>query len=192
MPFLARADLRPPTGLTTNGTISSGTVTSLTATTFTVTNIVGQTGATAANVGNVGEVIISSTPFAGALAMTSGTVLTVSTVTLTPGCWSLSYAFSPKSTNASTSITEIIFGISTVSNTPPATSAFANQDSAGRIYMDIVATAAVPGNNSVITHTGPTTHVCLAATTPYYLFGTAVFSISTASAFGGIYAVRER
>ncbi len=194
-PVLAKADLRPPATITTfnvvAGTVTNFNATTITVSTLTVTNFVGSTITAAAFPGNVGQVIISSVPFASAVPKAAG-ASSISTVTLTAGCWEITWGYGVKSTNAGTSITEVVASISTTANTTANQSTQLAQNSSGEIYYSNVTSATIPGLNGTISAMGQPTFVCLAASTPYYLVGSVAFTVSTISHFGGIYAVRIR
>lgn len=202
-PVLARADLRPPPTVTTlnitSGTISGFIATASTITTLTSTNIVvstltptftvGQTNANASPVGDLNEIIISSSSDAAPLPAVSGNLIMVATMTVTAGCWAFDYVTEVKATNASTSITNVIITVTLTSGSFPSL-AIPAQNSSGEIQIDFGMGADVPGNNKRVTVSGPQIHVCVSGSTTYYLGVDAIFAVSTASVAGGIMATR--
>ena len=166
------------------------TASSATITTFTPTNLVGQANANVASAGNVGEVMLSSTPFATPAGMTSTSNIAVGTVTVTAGCWELTGTFYAKATNASTSFTLMTSWIGVTALTAPSSVCVNNQCSNGEIYMIDARPATVPGLNLGLTLNPPPVKVCVASPTTYYVGGAVTFSASTAGAVGGIRAQR--
>lgn len=173
-------------------TASSATITRIITTTITPTNVVGQANANLAPAGNVGEVMVSSTPFATPAGMTSTSNIAVGTVTVTAGCWQLTGTFYAKATNASTSFTLMTSWIGVTALTAPSSVCVANQCSNGEIYMIDARPATVPGLNLGLTLDPSPVTVCVNSPTTYYVGGAVTFSVSTAGAVGGIRAVRFR
>jgi hypothetical protein len=144
--------------------------------------IVGVTTVSNANAGSVGELLTAT-------IATPGTTLTTATpanmvvagLSLTAGDWDVwaNVNFLPAAT---TSITQLAYGLNTVTATLPA---------AGSGLAQNTMAAFVPGaipqceNCTMI-------RVNVAATTPVYVVAQAAFTISTLSVFGTIYARRVR
>ena len=133
--------------------------------------------------GAVGQIISATiaTPGTSLTTATPANVILTPFLALTPGRWDIygQIAFLPAAT---TSITQLAFGISATSATLPAAG------SAGLVQNTF--TAFVPGaipqcNNVTITR------VNISANTTYYLVAQAAFTVSTLSAFGTLYAERR-
>ncbi len=189
--------------LRTGSLVSSGTVTlggasnSVTISTNIVFNpttagIFGTTTNDSACTGCVGEIITSNTPYATAVGVTAGSVVSVGTATLTAGEWLVITQGALKSTNAGTSITNPITATSLTANTRPGTNTFMVPDASGQITWDTVIAALVPGNNQQLMIATVVSVVKLNTTTPVYAVAGGGFSVSTCSAFGSITAIRIR
>jgi len=139
--------------------------------------IVGTTTNDGANAGSVGEYATNS---ASGVSMTSGTPATVTSVSLTAGDWDVSGAitYSPA---ASTTVSSIATGISTVAATLPANNTGA--------YNLLVLTFAT---GSAQVHGTQVVRVSVASTTTVYLVGSVTFGVSTLTANGFIRARRVR
>jgi hypothetical protein len=145
--------------------------------------IVGTTAVNNAQAGSVGELITATiaTPGTSLTTATPANVILTPFLSLTAGDWDVwgNVNFLPAAT---TSITQLAFGINSVSATLPA---------AGSGLVQNTFTAFVPGaipqcdNVTMI-------RVNVASTTPYYLVAQAAFTVSTLSAFGTLYARRVR
>lgn len=144
--------------------------------------IIGTTAVNNANAGAVGELL-------SATIATPGTTLTTATsanmvvagLSLTAGDWDVwaNVNFLP---GATTSITQLAFGLNTVTATLPAAGAGLSQQTMA---------AFVPGavNQSFA---ATMIRVNVNATTPVYVVAQAAFTVSTLSVFGTIYARRVR
>jgi len=157
---------------TTGGTISGPTtITGATAITGTNTNNV-------AAAGYVGEYLSAAVGAGSAVALTTGTVVNVTTLSLTAGDWDVRgiAAF----TGTSAQCTSQSGGVNTTSATLPGATA-------GGVVG--IATTAVLGN--CIYDIAPT-RFSLAATTPIYLVANATFTTGAASVYGQISARRVR
>ncbi len=147
----------------------------------------GQVAGTATNdnaaAGKVGEFVEATVASGSAVALVSNTPKTVMSISLTAGDWDVSGAVWYTG-GATTTVTLMASGISTVTNTFPTvgktdrvqfvfagTTPFATQDLAQMI--------------------GPV-RLSLSATTTVFLIGDLNFSVSTASAYGHIRARRVR
>ncbi|WP_286962736.1 MULTISPECIES: hypothetical protein [unclassified Cupriavidus] len=139
--------------------------------------IVGTTTNDNANAGSVGEYATNS---ATSISMTSGTPATVTSLSLTAGDWDVSGAitYSPA---ASTTVSSIATGISTVAATLPANNTGA--------YNLLVLTFAT---GSAQVHGTQVVRVSVASTTTVYLVGSVTFGVSTLTANGFIRARRVR
>jgi hypothetical protein len=134
-----------------------------------------------ASAGRVGEYISASREVGSLLALTTGTPVNVTSISLTAGDW-LVNAQAYLNLAATTSYTSFISSISGTSATLDAT--------AGRL-MRFDTPAAVPGNVN-ITFGAMTYRLKLAATTTIYLVSQATFTASTANTWGYIGATRVR
>lgn len=145
--------------------------------------IVGTTTNNSANAGSVGELLTATiaTPGTSLTTATPANVILTPFLSLTAGDWDVwgTCCFLPAAT---TSITQIAFGISATSATLPA--------AGSGLYQQTMA-ATVPGAIPQCEHT-MMTRVSIASTTPYYLVAQAAFTVSTLSAFGTLYARRVR
>jgi hypothetical protein len=134
-----------------------------------------------ASAGYVGEYISGSREVGSLLALTPGTPVNVTSISLTAGDW-LVNAQAYLNLAATTSYTSFISSISGTSATLDST--------AGRL-MRFDTPAAVPGNTN-ITFGAMTYRLKLAATTTVYLVSQATFTVSTANTWGYIGATRLR
>jgi len=141
--------------------------------------LIGTPAADNAIAGAVGEYIQDVVPTPG-VALATGVVSNVGSIALTPGDWDVdgTVDFLPAAT---TSLTELIFGLST------ATGALGGQDTFGQLSS----AAEVPGANLIVQRT-PTVRISIAANTTVYLVAEGVFTVSTLNAFGTIRARRVR
>ena len=144
--------------------------------------IVGTTAVGNANAGSVGELLTATIATPGTTLTTAVSAnMVVAGLSLTAGDWNVwaNVNFLPAAT---TSITQIAFGLNTVTATLPA---------AGSGLVQNTSAAFVPGavpqcdNCTMI-------RVNVAATTPVYAVAQAAFTVSTLSVFGTIYARRVR
>jgi hypothetical protein len=145
--------------------------------------ITGTTTNNAAQAGAVGEIITATiaTPGTSLVTATPANVIPTPFLSLTAGDWDVwgNINFLPAAT---TSITQIAFGINSVSATLPA---------AGSGLVQNTLTAFVPGAIPQCDNVTMRT-VSLAATTPYYLVAQAAFTVSTLTVFGTLSARRVR
>ena len=145
--------------------------------------IIGTTTNNSANAGAIGELITATiaTPGTSLTTATPANVILTPFLSLTAGDWDVwgTCCFLPAAT---TSITQLAYGVNSVSATLPA---------AGSGLYQQTMTATVPGAIPQCEHT-MVTRVSIAATTPYYLVAQAAFTVSTLSAFGTLYARRRR
>jgi hypothetical protein len=145
--------------------------------------ITGTTTNNSAQAGAIGEVISATiaTPGTSLTTATPANVITTPFLALTAGDWDIwgEICFLPAAT---TSITQLAFGINSVSATLPA----ANSGLVQSTFTAFVPTA-IPQCGNVTAR-----RVSLSAPTTYYLVAQAAFTVSTLSAFGTLYARRRR
>jgi len=136
-----------------------------------------------AQAGKIGERLTAQLAAASTASLTTNTGKTIISKALTAGDWEVSGAvhFVPANT---TTVTNLIAGISATDNTQPSTDLLGGYAERGAGY-----TAAGTVWNTV---TVAPTRITLAATTTYYLVATAVFGASTCTGHGFIRAVRVR
>jgi hypothetical protein len=149
-------------------------------TTFSSTSgIIGTTTNNSAAAGSVGEVISSVIPAASAVSITTATVTRIASVSLTAGDWDIwgNITFLPN--QGVTVATGYIGWISTSSTGLPNPSLY-----------NAEATSGVQATNPGLI--APGFSVSIASTTVYYLSCYTVFSVSTLSGCGGVYARRRR
>ena len=141
------------------------------------------TNGTEPRAGSTGQLISATivTPGTSLTTATPANVITTPFLVLTPGRWDIfgQIAFLPAAT---TSITQIAFGINSVSATLPAAG------SGGLVQNTFAAVVptAIPQCYNVTT-----TRVNISVNTTYYLVAQATFTVSTLSAFGTLYAERR-
>lgn len=167
-----------PIGATTPNTGAFTTLSATGAITPSQTaGIVGTTTNNNANAGSFGE--YTSNPATG-VALTTATSASVTSVSLTAGDWDVSgvVTFVPAGT---TTVAQIIAGISTVNNTLPA-----NNSGGYNLLAATLPTGAAQAYGS------PVSRISLAATTTVYLIAQATFGVSTMTANGFIRARRVR
>lgn len=176
-----------PGASTANYILSSGTQTignGLTITTPTLTNpnIVGTTTNNNAAAGSVGELISSVVPLASVVSLTNNTSATVTSISLTAGDWDV---YGNVTLNGgATTLLQYYSCWCGLSNTTPDPSLWTGQSYG-------VAGLATFAENQVGSTT-PYLRVSIATTTTIYLAVIAGFTLSTATACGGIFARRIR
>lgn len=169
----------------TNKTLDSagtGNVLKVSGVTVSAGQYPGETSTSSATAGNVGEVISASVALGSAVALTTGAIANITSISLTAGDWDIwgSVWFSPA---ASTSITRYGGSIETTSG----------GFTSGPPNSYIVTQAAfVPGLNNTIGFPCGPVRASLSGTTSYFLNAVAVFTVSTLGAFGTIRARRVR
>lgn len=140
--------------------------------------IVGTTTNNNANAGSVGELVSATRASGSALALTTGTPLDVTSITLTAGDWDVwgvvDYAL--------TGVT----GTNFQSGSSSTSAAFGAQDTFA--ITPLVTTALSDTYSDRI----PMARVTFAATTTLYLVGQETFSVGTSAAYGSIFARRRR
>ena len=150
--------------------------------TITTKALPGLTGGSNPAAGLVGEYNFVSIAQASAINIpTSGTPITITSLSLTAGNWDISgvCAILPA---LGTTVTGLVCGLNTVAATQPADA------SQGRMLVDRTAWT---GNASGIQSIGGMNwHVSPTTTTTYYLVGTSTFATSTNAAYGFMRAIR--
>lgn len=144
--------------------------------------IVGTTAVGNANAGSVGELLTATIASPGTTLTTATSAnMVVAGLSLTAGDWDVwaNVNFLPAAT---TSITQIAFGLSTTTATLPAAGSGLVQNT----YPAFVPGAVPQCDNCTMMR------VNVAATTPVYVVAQAAFTVSTLSVFGTIYARRVR
>lgn len=151
---------------------------SATSLTFTsTTGLVGTTTNDNAAAGSVGEFVSSNIAAASAISISSNTPKNLTSISLTAGDWDV--WGNGVVVSAGNSMTETFVGISTSTGTQPDLSLVAQ-------YLTSLTNMGSMGLNA------PMQRISLSGTTTIYLVVTAVFSTSTATMYGGIYARRRR
>lgn len=179
LPVCARADLRPPSSLTTFSVVQ-GTATTFFASTATITNMVGTTTNNSAAVGNVGEFKSSTTLSAAAIASGGNGVLgDVASILLTPGDWDISGAATANLNGATTTAWDAY--ILTVAGN--SSSGF----DATNTGVGLPPTAAAG-----VTITIPRIRASLSANTTYYLKSDFTLGAGNCKTYGTINARRVR
>jgi hypothetical protein len=160
-------------------TLSSGTLS------VTAGQIPGTTTNDNASSGDVGEYVSSSVAIGSAVALTTATAANITSISLSAGDWDVDGVVCFTS-GTSTSVNSIQGWISTSSATTP------TEPNNGAEMFFYFAPATVPGGGVFnVTPTGRL-RLSLASTTTVYLSARAVFTISTAAAYGFIGARRRR
>jgi hypothetical protein len=134
---------------------------------------------TAATAGNFGEIIKSVVTSGSAVPLVSSTSKTVTSITLTAGEWNITgcvYILPAATTSTTTEAVSIGDADNTFITTP------------GR-YAELTTSAVVTGGVED-TYCVPAYYLSLSGNSTKYLIANAAFSVSTASAFGYIQAVR--
>lgn len=154
------------------------------------TAIRGTTSNDTAAAGFVGERQKLSLPYASANSLTNDTEENLNgSITLTPGQWQISGSVW-FDLAATTSLTQLLIGTSTVSATFGAGSPFGVPDSNGQITVIHSQAASVPGSSMSLDI--PTFSINIASSVTLYLVVRAKFTVSTCSACGYLEAVRIR
>ena len=180
-----------PIGATTPGSIAATTITaSNTITPDPVFGIVGSPTNNNAQTGSVGEYVSAVALYpGGAISVSTGTVSTITSITLTAGDWDVQ-----ASTNviwlSSASYTQVNSGISR-SPTSFESQGGSSVVSAGSIHAICSSAGTAPGNGSFAYGIAPV-RVNTSATLTLYLNFFANFSGTTIAAFGTISARRAR
>lgn len=135
--------------------------------------IIGTTSNTNASIGSVGETVPSVITFGSAISILSATPKNLTSILLHPGDWDIWANVTVFS--AGDSMTQMITGINTITNTIPDLS----------LCSQLSFTATNMSNCGL---NAPILRASLAAPTTYYLAVSATFSSSTATMCGGLYA----
>lgn len=155
------------------------------------TTIKGTTTNDNAALGNIGEVISSSTLQSVGISMTTGNTFNIASVSLTAGQWSVSSSAGVKGA-AGTTLSELQSATTLTSATLPGSDNIAVPDSSGQIQFDDVFSPVdtIGGNRYVAGQL--ISVVKLATTTTVYLVVNAAFGVNTLTAYGNITATRIR
>jgi hypothetical protein len=145
-------------------------------------NLTGTTTSDNAAAGKVGEYIESDIVLGSAISLTSNVAANITSISLTPGDWDVSAIGRIHSNNASTSFTNGLASISTVSATLNPADGVA-----------VSTPALVVGNGVNYCALGvPSARISISVTTTVYLVARSAFTVSTAQAYGKISARRAR
>jgi hypothetical protein len=144
--------------------------------------IVGTNTNNAANAGAVGEVISAVVAAGAPVALTTGVAANVATINLTAGDWDV-YGTVGLTLGGTTAMSSFQAGIATTSATMPS---FATVGGSSQLITGSSATGFPAGLSA------GACRLSLSATTPVYLLASVGFSVSTASAYGVIWARRAR
>lgn len=179
--YVGKATTDTLTNKTFNST-GTGNVLQVSGVTVSAGQYPGETTTGSATAGNVGEYIESVIASGSALALTTATPKTVTSISLTAGDWDVD-ASVLYTLGATTSITSSYASLSLVTNTLDTTS--------GRITINIYAPV-VPGGGLSESANVPPYRFSLSGTTSIFLIANSVFTVSTNSAYGIIRARRAR
>lgn len=154
------------------------------------TKIRGTTTNDAAAAGFVGEYVQGQVVRASATSLTTGTAKTVTSISLTAGDWDIAAmgGFIPAAT---TNVTNYTTSISLTDNTLPSTPIFGVPTS-GETVVTIGWAAQVPGNQNDSVLSIPNFRITLSSTTTVYLVSRGIFTVSTLTGYGSIFARRVR
>jgi len=139
--------------------------------------------------GFVGESVYSGVAAGSAVAQTTSTATTITSISLTAGDWDVSgsIVYLPA---ASTSITELSSVVSKTTNSVG--SALVGQIVSGESRNTVTSVASVPGSGANVSVLTMPTRVSLSSTTSMFLVARPVFTVSTMTAHGSISARRVR
>lgn len=146
--------------------------------------IIGTTTNDNAAAGSVGEFQSATLSGASRITLTTGTAVTITSLSLTAGDWDLGGQINFE-TEATTSISEARVSSSATDNTLGST------NFTGHLYNIVKFAAFVPGV-STLTFTAGTARLSLASTTTVYLVARATFTVANCYAYGHITARRRR
>lgn len=175
---------RDSTDTLTNKTFnSSGTGNTLQVSGVTVSagQYPGETGTGSATAGNVGQYVESVVTSGSAVALTSSAPKTVTSISLTAGDWDVT-ALGYVLPAATTSITQTVTSVSGTDNTLDTTPGKVNATT-----MNATVSGGAAFSNVI-----PPYRLSLSGTTTVYLVAQATFTVSTAGAYGRIAARRMR
>jgi len=158
----------------------AGGVWTLTTLGLSLQDTLGTTTNDAAVAGGIGELLSGTIATGSSVSLTTATAANVTSVSLTAGDWDVSGTvdYNP---GATTSITRLAQGVSSISATLGAQDTYSQSATAANVPTAVV--IALPT---------PVTRISLAATTTIYLVASATFTVSTLTAFGTIRARRVR
>lgn len=147
---------------------------------LTLNGMSGITNGTDASAGQIGE-YVSAIVVPTTVSLTTATTANMTSISLTAGDWDVQGG-ALFQTAASTSVTSVIAGISTTTNTLGADGTYARSTFA----------AVVPGAIEWQDQVSPVVRLSLSATTTVYLVAQSTFTVSTQTAGGYIRARRVR
>jgi hypothetical protein len=158
------------TGVTSNGTAAVG-------------QLPGTTTNDNASTGNIGEYLSSNISSGSAIAFTTATPVTITSITLTAGDWDVraDIVFTGA---ASTTVTRILGSISTADNT-------INSIAGARADTTFTGNTVFNTDGFVPVHSGPF-RVSVSGSTPYFMAAQCDFLVSTCSGYGLFSARRVR
>lgn len=133
--------------------------------------------------GNVGEVLTATVVAASAISISNGVPFTLASLTLSPGNWEVS-SFLHFVTAATTNVTQMQSGVNVVDATLNPTGVFAHNAMTFAPF--------VPGPGRILSSRTTGNVQTLAAPLTIYCVGQLDFTVSTATAWGGIRAWRRR
>lgn len=173
-----------------SGSTGSGSFVGSNSPNITTPNTIGVINGSNAATGSVGEVISSVVTGGTPVAMTSGIVTNITTILLSAGDWNVSGVISADFSAATTSVSNIVGAINTISANLP-------QVSAG-INTAISTMPASAGNSWIVGTQGTPTvvigscRISVSSATTVYLIARLIFSVSTGAIVGTIMARRVR
>lgn len=159
-----------------SGTTFIGTSIKSNVTTQTGGVLTGLTQGSAPSAGYIGEQLTAN---ATAVATTSTTAKTITSISLTPGVWDITGSAYGTATGGTAVMSTLAAGINTVTNTLPAT--------AGVDYSVINLGVGTAANLGIVV---PTVRATLSATTTYYLVVTTIYTSTTCPCNAKITATR--
>lgn len=177
-----------------NIALSTNGVRALEITSSQAVNIKGTSTNDNAAAGDVGEVISASVTYTTPTALTSGSALSITSISLTAGQWSIVAMGGLKPTAATTSITNKVMAIGRTNNTQPGSGVYMVPNANGEVQWDDTILAYIPGNGQQVVIGTVQSVMKLSATTTVYLIEQVGFSGAgaTCSGFGSITATRVR
>lgn len=145
--------------------------------------IIGTTTNDNAAAGSVGEFVSAGVDFASPVSLTNNSVANVTSITLTAGDWDI-WGNLGGTGNSSTIVNFVIGAIYTTNSAIGSANFYS--------IINYGPSSAVTPFNAYLNLSITPVRVSITTTTTYYLNALATFSVSTAGAFGNIYARRRR
>lgn len=164
-------------------TFVTGTVTAPSITFNTTSGVIGTTTNNSAAAGSVGEFVSSVVLVGGAVSATNITEFNVTSISLTAGDWDV-WGNICCTGGATTNVRLLVGWISSTSATQP------SDDNSSNVNYGVA--GLVPFTTGDLLFTVPGKRFSLSGTTTVYLSGVGLFSTSTLSGYGAIYARRRR